>query len=145
MSRMRDSGTSGWGTLLWRGVRRRCPACGRGRIFAGALHLRRACARCGWICEREPGAVTGSMYLVSVLTLPFASLVAVALWLLTDLSPLAQVAIGLPVVALFCAVALPVSRGVWVAVEYGTDLATGETDGGSYRRRAYADGPEPPA
>jgi len=123
--------------LLVRGLLRRCPACGKGPIFSSFLRLRRTCGACGWIVEREPGAVTGAMYLVSVLTLPFAALVAVALWLLTDWPPWLQIVVGLPVVFLFCLIALPVSRGLWVAVEYATDLGTGEAGDEGYRARAF--------
>ena len=82
--------------------------------------------------------MTGSMYLVSVLTLPFAALVFVALWLGTGWPPVAQAAVGAPVVALFCLWALPVSRAVWAAVEYATDLRTGEAGSRTYAGRAFA-------
>jgi uncharacterized protein (DUF983 family) len=40
---------------LGRGVRKRCPHCGEGRLFAGwARHLER-CAVCGLIFEPNPG------------------------------------------------------------------------------------------
>ncbi|MCX7889097.1 MAG: DUF983 domain-containing protein [Rhodobacteraceae bacterium] len=32
---------------LWRGWRRRCPACGEGRLFDGYLRVRAACPSCG--------------------------------------------------------------------------------------------------
>lgn len=32
---------------LLRGLRRRCPACGQGRLFAGYLTVRGTCASCG--------------------------------------------------------------------------------------------------
>ena len=33
-------------TALGRGVRRKCPNCGRGRVFAGWFRMRRDCAVC---------------------------------------------------------------------------------------------------
>jgi len=43
------------GTALWRGVRKRCPHCGRGRLFAGwGRHLDQ-CSVCGLVYERNPG------------------------------------------------------------------------------------------
>jgi uncharacterized protein (DUF983 family) len=39
---------------LGRGLRNRCPHCGRGRLFAGWRHLDR-CTACGLIYERNPG------------------------------------------------------------------------------------------
>jgi len=89
--------------------------------------------------EREPGAVTGSMYLVSVLTLVFAAAVFFLTWLFVGGAAWVKVAIGVPVIALFSLAALPVSRGVWAAIEYYTDLATGEAMRDDYKRRAFRD------
>jgi uncharacterized protein (DUF983 family) len=32
---------------IWRGLRRRCPACGKGALFQGYLKVRDACPSCG--------------------------------------------------------------------------------------------------
>jgi uncharacterized protein (DUF983 family) len=43
------------GKALARGVRKRCPHCGEGALFAGwSRHLER-CAVCGLVYERNPG------------------------------------------------------------------------------------------
>jgi uncharacterized protein (DUF983 family) len=42
------------GRALARGLRRRCPHCGEGRLFDGWRHLER-CTRCGLVYERNPG------------------------------------------------------------------------------------------
>jgi uncharacterized protein (DUF983 family) len=39
---------------LARGLRKRCPHCGQGPLFAGWKHLER-CDRCGLVYERNPG------------------------------------------------------------------------------------------
>jgi len=36
-----------WRTLLRRGLRRRCPCCGEGRVFTNWLKLHERCERCG--------------------------------------------------------------------------------------------------
>jgi uncharacterized protein (DUF983 family) len=41
-------------TALRRGLSKRCPHCGRGRLFHGRTHLAR-CAVCGLEYERNPG------------------------------------------------------------------------------------------
>jgi uncharacterized protein (DUF983 family) len=41
-------------TALRRGLARKCPHCGRGRLFAGRTHLQR-CEVCGLEYERNPG------------------------------------------------------------------------------------------
>lgn len=77
------------------------------------------------------------MYLVSVLTLVFAAVVFFAGWLLTDWPPWLQAAVGLPIILLASLAALPVARGAWVALEYYTDLRTGETERADYVERAF--------
>ena len=41
-------------TALWRGLRNRCPHCGRGRLFSGWSDLER-CSDCGLVYVRNPG------------------------------------------------------------------------------------------
>jgi len=38
-----------------RGLRRRCPHCGRGHLFSGFAHHLERCPVCGLIYERNPG------------------------------------------------------------------------------------------
>jgi uncharacterized protein (DUF983 family) len=42
-------------TALGRGVRKRCPHCGQGRLFSGWIHHIPRCATCGLVYERNPG------------------------------------------------------------------------------------------
>src|SRR4029079_3933030 len=42
------------GTALARGLRKRCPHCGEGRLFAGWAHIDR-CSICGLVFVRNPG------------------------------------------------------------------------------------------
>jgi hypothetical protein len=77
------------------------------------------------------------MYLVSVLTLPFAALLFALLWLFTDWSPGVQVAVGIPVILVFCGVALVAAKGAWAAVEYFTDVRSGDAFREGYRERAF--------
>ncbi len=41
-------------TALRRGLRKRCPHCGKGRLFSGWSHLER-CSSCGLVFARNPG------------------------------------------------------------------------------------------
>ena len=47
------------GTILWRGVRRRCGRCGSPGIFRGYFRLGERCPACGVRLQREAGAFTG--------------------------------------------------------------------------------------
>ena len=40
---------------LRRGLRRRCPHCGRGHLFSGFAHHLERCSVCGLVYERNPG------------------------------------------------------------------------------------------
>jgi len=42
-------------TAVWRGLRKRCPHCGRGAMFSGWAHHLERCAVCGLVYERNPG------------------------------------------------------------------------------------------
>src|SRR5688572_26962394 len=41
-------------TVLWRGLRKRCPHCGEGRLFSGWSQLEH-CSVCGLVFARNPG------------------------------------------------------------------------------------------
>ncbi|MHC4957990.1 MAG: DUF983 domain-containing protein [Planctomycetota bacterium] len=128
--------------IVRRGLRRRCPHCGDGRIFLSFTKLRRSCSGCGWIVEREPGAVTGAMYAISIISM----FLAIGLWLLmaalTDWSEGVMIAIALPLIALFSYMALPVTKGFWIAVEYWTDHATGKAAEPDYEQKAFEREPD---
>ena len=42
---------------VWRGVRRRCPHCGRGPLFVRWITLHRQCAACGLVYLRNQGDI----------------------------------------------------------------------------------------
>ena len=42
-------------TVLWRGVRRRCPHCGQGPLFARWIRFHPRCPRCGLVYLRNQG------------------------------------------------------------------------------------------
>lgn len=112
--------------VFLRCLRRRCPQCGRGRLFRSVLRLADDCEQCGLVYQRESGAVTGSMYLSAAVTQIVAASLLLAVPLLTDWSPWFSIAVTVPPIALFCYAFLPVSRSLWVAVEYWSDLQNEE-------------------
>lgn len=46
---------------LFRGLTRRCPACGQGKLFRRWFSIAERCPRCGLVFEREEGAFLGSL------------------------------------------------------------------------------------
>ncbi len=55
-------------TVLWRGIRLRCPICGEGELFRGWFLMRKRCVVCEFSFEREPGYYLGSIYINYLLT-----------------------------------------------------------------------------
>lgn len=115
-----------WRLVVRRALRRCCPQCGRGALFRRFARLHAECADCGLVYRREQGAMTGSMYLSAAVTELFAAAIILGLVFGTDWEPWLQIAVGLPVVVVFCYAFLPYSMGLWVAIEYLTDLANKE-------------------
>lgn len=112
-------------TLL-RGWRRRCPRCEGDDLFQSTYRLRPVCPDCGLVTRREDGAWTGQMYLSAAVTQVFAAAVMVVVYLSTDWSLGASLAVMLPIVVGFSYWSLPRFMATWVAVEYLTDRANQE-------------------
>ena len=109
-----------------RALRRRCPQCGRGALFRSYARLLASCPECALVYRREPGGMTGSMYVSAAVTQVFAALLILAIVVGTDWSTRLQLAVSVPLAVLFCALCLPLSMAFWVAVEYATDVGNGE-------------------
>jgi uncharacterized protein (DUF983 family) len=45
-----------------RGLRLRCPRCGKGALFSGWFSMNRCCSECGRLFDRAPGYLLGSIY-----------------------------------------------------------------------------------
>lgn len=50
------------GSLIRRGLRLRCPACGQAKLFRNWLSMDDPCPSCGRKYDREPGYLLGSIY-----------------------------------------------------------------------------------
>ena len=62
-------------TALRRGLRKRCPHCGAGRLFSGWSHHLERCRVCGLVYERNPGDTWA--FTVIGDRLPIAAIIAV--------------------------------------------------------------------
>jgi uncharacterized protein (DUF983 family) len=115
-----------WRTFVVRAWRGRCPRCGRSPLFERTFRLYQACAACGLVYRRESGAMTGQMYLSAAVTELIAAALALGLFFLTDWSPTTSLLVTLPLVVGFSYWFLPKAMGLWVAVEFMTDLGNRE-------------------
>jgi uncharacterized protein (DUF983 family) len=106
--------------LLRRAVRRRCPYCGGGRIFANYFTLKDLCPTCEVRFEREDGYFLGG-YALNLVVSEFIAL-GLAVWLLfftglRDLPLLGQEAIAIGLALGFPLALFPFSRTFWMALD----------------------------
>ena len=69
--------------LLWRGLRRRCPLCGGGRLFETFFRVRPRCPRCNFPIHREEGHWLGAIGINTIVTFTLLFLTMVVSFLLT--------------------------------------------------------------
>jgi uncharacterized protein (DUF983 family) len=106
--------------VLLRGLMRRCPRCGQGKLFTRWFNFPKACPRCGLRFEREEGAFLGSLtinYGVTGIAF-FALLVG---WMVATggrvrWAPLILASIGVVIVVplLF----YPFAKTLWAAIDF---------------------------
>lgn len=130
------------GTLLWRGLAKRCPRCGGGDLYEGWFRMKPRCPTCGYLFEREPGFFVGA-YLINFAIaegLLFVMLMAFLVW--KNSHPDAGIAFAVWIGMVFSIVApivfYPFSRTIWSAIDLAmTPLELAEIV-------AAADAVEPP-
>lgn len=104
--------------LLRRGLRQRCPVCGRGKIFAGFFKTYERCPVCGFEFEREPGYYTGAMavnlvvseVLIVIIAVPLAASLVVPIPVL--------VVLGLTVPVLLPILFYRPTKSLWMSMDH---------------------------
>jgi uncharacterized protein (DUF983 family) len=106
--------------VFGRGVRLRCPRCGKGKLFRHGYAMEECCAYCGWRFEREEGYWTGAMAVNLVVTELIVAAVVITLAVLVASGKLALVwalaFLPLPIV-------LPLlfywhAKSLWMAIDF---------------------------
>ena len=104
--------------LIGRGLRQRCPVCGKGKIFRGIFQTYERCPVCNFRFEREPGYYTGAIAVNLVVTELVITAVAVPI--------AASQAVSIPVMILL-GVTLPVllpllcyrpTKSLWMSLDH---------------------------
>ena len=110
------------GTLLWRGLRLRCPRCGVGKLYRRGYQMYEACGSCGWVFEREEGYWTGAMAVNLVVTeiLIFAVIFPL---LIFQVSVVLTIILGLAVAILTPLLFYWHSKSLWMAIDFFLHLA----------------------
>lgn len=109
------------GTLLKRGVAKRCPRCGGKGIYDSWFHMKERCPTCGYLFEREPGFFVGAYVINFGITEGFLFFLVMGFILWKSTHPdagilvlaLVGVAIGVIAPILF----YPFSRTIWSALD----------------------------
>ncbi|HXY92850.1 MAG TPA: DUF983 domain-containing protein [Acidimicrobiia bacterium] len=104
---------------LWWGFTKRCPRCGKGRLFRGWFDIVERCPRCDLHFEREPGYWTGALAVnIGVTGAVFAVTFGVALAITIPHVPVLPVlAVLVPLMIIVPIVYYPFSKTVWMAVD----------------------------
>jgi uncharacterized protein (DUF983 family) len=100
---------------LLRGLRRRCPRCGKGPLFTGWNRLHERCPVCGLAFEKRSGDTWFFMYMS---TAGLTGLLVVIMFLIRPrVLWIGQALVGLAAVAII-GLSLPYRKGVAVALDY---------------------------
>ena len=105
--------------MLWRGLTRRCPRCGGGKLFTRWFRMVPDCPHCGLHYEREQGYWVGAIAInTAVVGLLFAIvLVTVSALTIPDIPWVALLMAEVPLMAIGPAAFYPYSKTLWVAVD----------------------------
>lgn len=112
-----------WGTLLLRGLTKRCPRCGGRHLYDGWFRMKDRCPTCGILFEREPGFFVGA-YLVNfaiAIVLLFVECMAFVAWKAThaEAGVTVPVVVGVAIAIVAPVFFYPYSRTLWSALDVG--------------------------
>lgn len=113
-----DSAKPSLSTVLRRGLRKRCPRCGRGRLFCRWYTLEERCRFREYFHEPGDGGTWAFMYVSSP---ALTGVFFVALFLIQPTDVLVGQAIVLPLALVVLGGTLPFRKGLAVALEYLVD------------------------
>lgn len=109
------------GTLLWRGLCKKCPRCGGGHLYRRWFTMAERCPTCGYLFEREPGFFVGA-YLINFAIVEgflFVMLMFFVAWKdqHPDAGMTAAIVIGLFIGLVGPVLFYPYSRTIWSAFD----------------------------
>ena len=104
--------------LLARGLRQRCPVCGKGKIFQGLFKTYEHCPVCNFIFEREPGYYTGAIAVNLVVTELVITAVAVPIAASQAVSIPVMVLIGATLPILLPLLCYRPAKSLWMSFDH---------------------------
>jgi uncharacterized protein (DUF983 family) len=106
-------------TLVWRGLRKVCPVCGRGKLFRTWFKMRDRCPSCGYSFEREEGYFVGALIVnIAVAEAWFGLLFLVVVFATApDIAWAPLLIVALVTNGLLPVVFYPYSKSLWMALD----------------------------
>lgn len=110
--------TNSFAVLLGRGLRQRCPVCGKGKIFSGIFKTGERCPVCQFVYEREPGYYTGAIAVNLVFTELLIVAVAVPLAASETVSIPLMVVLGLVLCVFVPLLLYRPTKSLWMSIDH---------------------------
>jgi uncharacterized protein (DUF983 family) len=110
---------AGRGTIVLRGLTRRCARCGHGKLFRRWVRMVPDCPRCGLHFERESGYWAGALAINFICAggLTLVLLIALLVATIPDVPVVPILAVLIPVAIIGPLVWYPFSKTLWVAID----------------------------
>jgi uncharacterized protein (DUF983 family) len=107
------------GSMIGRGMTRRCARCGSGKLFRHWFKMVDDCPRCGLHFEREQGYFAGALAINLILVGGLFTIVFLTIVILTipDIPIALTLGVCIPIVVLGPIIAYPFSKTIWVAID----------------------------
>ncbi len=110
-----------WEVMVKRGLRKRCPRCGGGRLFRSWVRMKERCPHCGFKFEREPGFFIGAYFVNLAVTEGLLFIAVVVVVIVKNNNPDAGLVAPLVVAGVISVVApvvtYPFARTIWSAID----------------------------
>lgn len=105
-------------TLVMRGLCRRCPMCGTGKLFTKWFKIKDRCPNCAILFEREEGSFVGAMFInIAVTEIALALFMAIGFAMTLPDPPTALLAvIGASISIVVPVFFYPYSKTIWTGV-----------------------------
>ena len=104
--------------LLRRGLRQRCPVCGRGKVFSGWFKTYERCPVCNFAYEREPGYYTGAMAVNLVVTELLIAAIAIPLAVIQSVPVVILIALGVTLAFLLPLLFYRPTKCLWMSLDH---------------------------
>jgi uncharacterized protein (DUF983 family) len=104
--------------LLKRGLRQRCPVCGRGKVFSGWFKTYERCPVCNFAYEREPGYYSGAMAVNLVVSELLIVVIAIPLAISQSVSLVILIALGVTLPFLLPLLFYRPTKCLWMSLDH---------------------------